>query len=228
MLYLAFVLALAGVVGAAVATRWWLRRHRGTEPADTRRAAVIGVAGLLVSIASFGSGVAALATDKAPADDKPPGTVNNTGDGSTVLVCNNVKGSCSTALRELDELRDLPLGEALKELSKISDADREPSTNGPWPYIVLGTGAPGLVMRDGISPEDRALKGRPAAFEGKILYADCRVVDAWVADPSGPNTDALDTWLKVRWPEPADRAAVFTYNGYVFPVGHNGEIPLCE
>lgn len=140
--------------------------------------------------------------------------------GSTICVM--ADDSCVSGVDP-----ETPIKEALQRLARLPGADQDPTGEGPWPFLVLGTNDQGVFYRDGHTVDDHRLPGKPVARDSRPVYADCRVTGAWQADAAAPRTDALTTWLKVRYPEPGDKGDHWVYGGYAFPFGHNGNIPEC-
>lgn len=110
------------------------------------------------------------------------------------------------------------------ELESLPSATLAPSGSSPWMFVVLGTKDLGLYVRDGYTAQDERLPGNPTLVEGSAVYVDCRIENGWVADP-GASESGL--WYKIRWPEVSKDGDFWVYGGYIFPVGHNGQVPLC-
>lgn len=148
----------------------------------------------------------------------------NTGGG----ICAYVQGDCPSNLADPTQLSTMPVDEAEDILARIPGAAEDPSGRPPWTFLVLGTDGLGAYYRDGYTVNDNRLPNEPVVTDGQPIYVDCKARnDEWVADPSAPRKDALTTWYKVRYPEPADEGSYWVYGGYVYPLGNNGNVPDC-
>ena len=158
----------------------------------------------------------------ASANGSGNGVIQSGRDISVVDGCITLGGQCVVG----DQASDTDIREALSELPENS---QPPAGSGPWPFIVVDTmdGAKdlGLFIRDGYTESDRRLPGSPVCPHAKVVWAECRVTDGLVADPS---TAAGGLWFKVRYPEVADSGDYWSYGGFLVPVGHNGSIPECD
>jgi hypothetical protein len=71
--------------------------------------------------------------------------------------------------------------------------------------------------------------------ELRVAWMVCREDSGWNPDPS---TDGGTIWYKVPWDQQTPSTAYFesppnadgtawAYSGYLYPTGHNGEVPWC-
>lgn len=111
--------------------------------------------------------------------------------------------------------------EALRE-TKPWTAGTPPTSDGPWPFVVGGTGGQGLYVRDGFKPDSQRLPGEPSLVDGETTYAYCQTTTGWEAVP-GYGT----TWMRIGYPQPSSRGDSWVYAWWTAPVEHNGEIPIC-
>lgn len=155
------------------------------------------------------------------------GSNNSVGQSSTEFTvgpngCVALNGSsCIDPVAGLNELRE--------QIQALPHASDEPSGSGPWLFFVVGTGQQGLYVRDGHSQTAHRVAQNAVVAEGRAVYAECFVND-W---DSGQIADAphssmkSDRWYRVRYPEIADAGSYWMSSGYLYPVGHNGNIPPC-
>lgn len=164
-------------------------------------------------------------------DSPPPGLAGTTNSAHVVAGGNvTVEGGCLVLNGNCVTDNKSSPDDTKSQLRDLAGADRPPSGEAPYMYVVLGTGTEkALFVRDGFGRTSHRVVDSKGNFalqpEGSPVYADCSLSDGWDADPSTTNGGR---WLKVRYPEVAGVGAYWMYAGYLTPVGHNGSIPTCS
>jgi hypothetical protein len=111
-------------------------------------------------------------------------------------------------------------------------ADKPPTGDGPWPFAVAGSDI-GLKVRSSNVVNGEQLGG---IQELHVAWVVCRVDSGWNPDPS---THGGSIWYQIRWTEHTPSTAYFesspnadgtawAYSGYLYPTGHNGQVPWCS
>jgi len=174
--------------------------------------------------AQAGTGNAQAGTGDAQAGD---GNIQ-LGDGACLVTRG---GSCVIARPSepaAQEAQDAASRKIAEDLKDLHGAGKVPTGSGPWPFMVLGTGAAkGVYVRDGVAQTNRRVQtanGPAIVAEFMTVYVDCRIDGGWVADPQ---VEPAGRWLKVRYPEVANEGAYYMYSGYLMPVNSNGLVPAC-
>lgn len=181
---------------------------------------------LIWTAAGTVAGVGALVVAVLPGRERGV-TVTQSGDGVVQVVGERASAQL---IQARGELRGKSLAEARQEARKYATVD--PSPGQPAPFLVLD--APhGMWVR---SSGDRGGHHVGAVADNSTVWADCAATTDFDPDPAD---DAGPRWLRVRWPvtapsdkvyssQPSDPHTGWLYAGQTVPVGHNGQMPVCD
>ncbi|MFD9701276.1 hypothetical protein [Lentzea sp. NPDC059081] len=159
------------------------------------------------------------------------GSGNNVAQNSSSPCGQVINGSCAVEIERSAEREstDEPDDAAYKkELAARSTALPRPP--GPWPYVVIDTPPPGLLVRTTNEVEGGKLGLVP---NRRVVWVDCTTTSTFTPPVVTGDNNIGPRWAQVRWSETTSASEAkaekrgWMYLGGLVPFEHNGQVPGC-
>lgn len=157
---------------------------------------------------------------------------NDAGDTTITDSCTADGTTIEIDCRWIDQLPDPARVNSQEIVDKArAFADVPPTGAGPWPFAVANSRI-GLKVRSTNVMEAEQLGG---IQELHVAWVVCQEDSGFDPDPT---TGAGSLWYKVKWDQQTPTTAfsesapnadgtAWAYSGYLYPTGHNGDVPAC-
>lgn len=191
-----------------------------------------------LTLASVALGVFGVVVACQPKTDSSDQTVIQN-DSSCGVVSGQSTCTVQQAVQDVEKAEKATSDEASFKAELAKKSQDSPSSDGPWPFVVVDTVIDGknwgLYAR---TTNQRLAERQGTAANHSVIWADCVATSDYTpTDVTGDN-NVGPQWLRVRWApvdplqrsvsEPNEEHRSWMYRGATVPLEHNGKIPECR